>query len=167
MRGFDDYALAHSTNYAATENYMIAEGFPMIIDAYAPSGHSSFPELRPADNGHGVVFLPTLSPSEDSPSQPDKANAVSLSVAALEERPLKGVAEEPLAAIGLWRCAFAYRDEQQSWRRHLAHERALKYSSAAPVFDAGNAHRRRKAERQREPVFRKRPSSAGQGACAQ
>lgn len=171
VAGLADFALARATSYRVMDDYLTTEGAPQVIDAHGPSGHIALPNLKKSYGAWagGIAFLSGLSTENDPRCPGGKSAVVKLPQEELEHRLLDAVRSDPLLAMALWRCAFAYRHSEAlpslDWSEGAARlansmaetapskEEALRWFSAAAVLSRGDAHRRRRAEALRNELF--------------
>jgi hypothetical protein len=177
VAGLADRAIAvHNGNMAATDDYMVSEGPPVLLDAHGPSGHfAGLPRLRPLmqELGGGEFQLRGLTPDEDPRCPEGKQRLLATPPAELEEQLGRDIATDQTEhALRLWRCATAYLpDERMPSRQALralsksADERsrtleqgatlmpALRQASLATLLADGAPHLRRRTEALRAQLF--------------
>jgi hypothetical protein len=184
LAGLADYAIGHHVgNLPATEDYLVSEGAPEVIDAHGPSGHiGDFRTLMVSYQRFGNVFVASGLINQDDPRCPGGRQRVEqLSTQAwMSEMDADLRNQQALEAIALWRCARLYWPDEKlpapSWvasRAELADQTAtkliaednrmlaLRHLSLAAILEQGNAHRRRKTEALRMTLFPPPPLNPG------
>jgi hypothetical protein len=174
--GLADYAIAHHAgNVQARADYLIQEGLPAYISAgWGPSEYiNGIPHLlEHYQQGPEMYELKGLTSDDDPRCPGGKAAIVKMSMASLQEKVEETMATDPVTALALWRCAFAYLSSDRlppsSWRQQVGMrsesmgdaavaasdiERAVRYFSLTAVLSGGDAWKRRKAELFRARLF--------------
>jgi len=176
VAGLADYVTAHHpNNLPALEDYLISEGPPVLVNAHGPSGQlNQLHRLRAlyVTTVHGWWLLKGVTPTEDPRCPGGKSAVLGLGASGLAKAIDKALeSRDPQSGIHLWRCARAYRSDDQlpnpTRRRALVatavklaeqvEERdaplALRAFSLATLLDDENAHLRRRTEQVRSRVF--------------
>ena len=175
--GLADYAIAHHAgNSHARADYLVHEGLPAFLSAgWGPSQYvNGLPQVieQYEDRGYDVYVLKGLTPDEDPRCPGGKATMLAKSVDALQEEVDGAMADDPVLALALWRCAYTYlpsdRLPKLAWRKEASRrsesmgdvaaatgniERAVRHFSLATILDRGTAWNRRKTEAMRTRLF--------------
>lgn len=177
LAGLADSAVArHRLRLGATEDYLLSEGPPILMDLHGPSGYFvNLPKLMAQFHpiGGPIFMLNGLSATEDPRCPEGKAGTLALGAEALVQRFEQEIREDQAPqALKRWRCVTAYKPRKElpdaATRKRLAElanargdtllragqrEPALRQYSLATLLDDGNAHRRHKTETLRAQLF--------------